>query len=228
MKKILYLGIIIIVIAAIFIYFFSDILKTGQSVKTIKPSYNQYVYFHTSGLISKKSTIRVQFTQDVIEQELTIGYDSAIPMFEFPFFDELGLSPSLIFGEKTTSTGIVAYHGGVKTGMDINLYFDGYVSDITIANSNGSQIMTLNLSSAENHFGSAVRDQDRVIINTRVGEKSAYFVRDNEWFNIINGIAMGDDWVEIRPGENTIVISAVEGEEVMLTDIQFNQLREGI
>jgi alpha-2-macroglobulin len=82
MKKGLTIGIIILIIAAIFIYIFTDILKTKQSSKTIKPSYNQYVYFHTSGMISKKSTIRVQFTKDIIEQE-QVGEESKSKIIDF-------------------------------------------------------------------------------------------------------------------------------------------------
>ena len=165
---------------------------------------------------------------DVAEQELIIDYYSAIPMFEFPFFDDFATTPSLIFGERISSTGVIAYTGGVETGIDINLYFSGYVSDITIANSNGQQAMTLDLNGAENFFNGAVENGDYVVINTRVGEKSAHFIRNGVWFDIINGIGIEDDWVELRPGTNTIVISATQGESLVEADIRYNQLREGI
>lgn len=69
MKKVIAVIIALIVIGALYFIFFTDALVISKPEKKIAPSYNEYIYTHTSGVISKKATIRIQFTQDIVEQD---------------------------------------------------------------------------------------------------------------------------------------------------------------
>lgn len=166
---------------------------------------------------------------DITDRIVDIGGDSVNPLFEFPFSNE-SLSVDLLeFGSvETLPTGYISYGGEVKTGADILLAFTGAVGDVTITNSNGTQEMTLDFADAETYFGSAVQSGDQVFLNTRVGEKSAYFVRGGVWFNMLNGVGIDDDWIDIRPGSNVIIINATSGVANINTTITYQNLYEGV
>lgn len=169
------------------------------------------------------------YFQDVSVREHHASQYSGIPLFEFPFSNESLTEPLLEFGQITESPTIQAnYPGSVESGVTIDILLLDDVEDITIANSNGSQVMTLDLSGALGYFGSPSEINDRIFINTRVGQKSAYYVRDGVYYNMLNGIGLNDDWIEVRPGNNLIVLTAASGQEDVEIDILFRPLREGI
>ena len=166
---------------------------------------------------------------DAIEQIVHIFGDSSMPLFEFPFENDSLITKELEFGYITEiPMADITYAGEVRTGLDITLEFSDYVNNVVIANTNGSQQMTLDFTNAETHFGFSVRDGDQVYINTRRGEKSIYFVRDTEWFNMINGVGINDDWIELLPGENIIIITAGVGIDYVETELRFRNLSEGV
>ena len=179
---------------------------------------------------------------DMTEQRVNISPDSGVPLFEFPFHNDSGfpfwdvdhwdyslLEQNLEFGFITDlPTANISYTGQVKTGVEFVLDIFGLVENVIITNNNGRQIMTLDFSDAEAYFGSPVMSGDRVFIDTRMGQKSAYFVRDGVWFNIINSVGIDDDWIELLPGTNMIVMNAAVGVDQMETDIHFNTLSEGV
>jgi hypothetical protein len=149
---------------------------------------------------------------------------SGIPNFECPF-ENVGLyAPTIEFGFITDfPTAEIPYNGEVKTGIDINLNFLGAATDIVITNNNGSQQMTIDTSNLE-----PLVLGDQIFINTRVGEKSIWFVRDTVWTNIINAVGIDDNWIDLRPGGNRIIVNAVSGIDKIETNIQFRALSEGV
>ena len=158
-----------------------------------------------------------------------VEVEDAIPLFEFPFENDSLTTKLLEFGYLVDNpTAYIVYTGGVETGADIRLDMFGYVNDVTIANGNGQQVMTLDFSGAETYFGSVVKDSDQVFINTRVGQKSVYFVRNGVWFNMINGVGIDDDWITLRLGVNPVVVTAVAGITNIGATIQYRALSEGV
>ena len=158
-----------------------------------------------------------------------ILFRTGVPLFEFPFKNDSLVAPLLEFGYLLDTPKVtIDYKGEVKTGIDFTIDLFGYVEDLSIANSNGSQLMTLDFAGAEAHFGGSVMAGDQLYINTRVGQKSIFFVRDAEWFNMINGVGIADDWIELFPGINEVVITAVSGIEFVETEIKFRALSEGV
>jgi hypothetical protein len=165
----------------------------------------------------------------VVEQEVIIDGDAAVPIFEFPFENASLTEDLLEFGEiLTIPTADVVYSGEVETGVLIFLSMFDYVHDVTIINTNGSQVMNLDFTGAETYFGGPVEAGDQVFINTKVGEKAIYFVRDNVFYNMINGVDIDSDWIMLNPGSNVISVSADIGQDQIETQILYRALSEGV
>lgn len=161
---------------------------------------------------------------DTEEIVVTISADGAIPLFEFPFSNESLSDPLMQFGYITDlPTGFIDYYGEVETGADIILEFLGAATDIVITNTNGAQQMTIDLSTV-----GPTQNYDQIFINTRVGEKSIYFVRNQVWTNMINDVGIDDDWIQLRPGNNTVIINAATGVDNINTEVRYRPLREGV
>jgi len=166
---------------------------------------------------------------DRSSREVTMNAISGIPGFYFPFSNESLISPLIIFGRVTSKpTASILYNSGVETGCDISIRFNGQVTAMTIGNSNGAQEMSLHLEHVETMLGSSVTSGDRLLINTRVGEKKIIFIRDGVQHSAIGVIGIEDDWIQMRPGRNLIVVNIDEGLELVEVDIKFNPLRDGI
>ena len=165
---------------------------------------------------------------DVESQKVLMRSRRGIPLFEFPFENDSLTEDKLEFGYITDLPTAIIYSGEVKTGADFNLHMLDYVEDVVITNNNGSQQMTLDFTDAETFFGGAVESGDQVFINTRSGEKSIYFVRNAVWYNMINGVGIDDDWIDLRPGSNRIIINATTGVDSLEAEIKFRALSEGV
>ncbi len=161
---------------------------------------------------------------DKLLRSIIIDDASGVPLFEFPFSNESLVTPTIEFGYVTDlPTAEISYSGEVETGVDIALNFLGAATDIVITNNNGSQQMTIDTTDLE-----PLASGDQIFINTRVGEKSIYFVRSTVWTNIINAVGIDDDWIDLRPGSNRIIIDAATGIDNVETELQFRALSEGV
>lgn len=150
--------------------------------------------------------------------------DAVIPLFEFPFQNASMVEPTIQFGYLVTlPTVFIDYRGEVETGADIVIEFLGATTDIVITNTNGNQQMTIDTANI-----GVTQAGDQIFINTRVGEKSIYFVRNSVWTNILNSVGIGDDWIRLRSGNNTIIMNAATGVDNMETEIIYSSLREGV
>lgn len=165
---------------------------------------------------------------DLEVNRVLIRSDAVIPLFEFPFENFSLTVPTLEFGYLTDlPTAFIDYRGEVETGIDIIIEFSGVISGdsggLTITNQNGAQQMTIDVSL----FG-PTQAGDQIFINTRVGQKRIYFVRDSTWTNILNSVGINDDWIQLRAGNNTIIMNSTSGIEFIETEIIYRSLREGV
>jgi len=161
---------------------------------------------------------------DVLLKEVIISSDFAVPNFQFPWSNESLTVKTLIFGLVTAlPTGYVYYAGQVETGMDIVLEFTDAATEIVLTNVNGAQQMTIDVSDV-----GPTEAGDQIFINTRVGEKSIWFVRDAVWTNMINYVGLNDDWLQLKPGTNTIIVNATTGLDNIETYLTYRALREGV
>lgn len=169
------------------------------------------------------------YFHEVFTQIFSIYPGSGIPLFQFPFSNESLTTSMLEFSEYTEAPmTIIDYVSGVETGVDISMEFSGRVRYITITNTNGNQRQRINLDGIEALLGGNVADGDRVVLNTRIGEKRVWFIRGDTTYNLMNGLTFGDDWITLKPGRNTIVVKASVGEDQINTDIKFQAKREGV
>ena len=161
---------------------------------------------------------------DRMLRSIIIDDVSGVPNFECPFENDSLVAPTIEFGFVTDlPTAEIAYNGEVQTGAEITLNFTDAVTDIVITNSNGQQQMTIDTSDLE-----PIASGDQIFINTRVGEKSIYFVRSAVWTNIINAVGIDDDWIDLRPGGNTVIVDTATGIDNIEIEIEFRALSEGV
>ncbi len=161
---------------------------------------------------------------DKMEKVVNIDDISGIPIFEFPFSNESLVLPLLKFGLVTgLPTAEIGYNGEVETGINININFTGAATDLVITNNNGAQLMTIDTADLE-----PLQSGDQIFINTRVGEKSIYFVRSTTWTNIINSVGIDDDWIGLRPGGNRVIIDAATGIDNVEIELRYRALSEGV
>lgn len=167
---------------------------------------------------------------DAVENVLTISNSSATPQFEFPFSNESTASPLISFGEIQSGTysGYINYSGGIETGVIFEITLTSNIGDLTITNTNGNQEMNISLWWARLYFNN-LESGDKILINTKTGEKSATVSRGGDSINILNGVDVESDWITIKPGPNTITISdGLDPGVNAITDIHYNTLREGV
>lgn len=168
------------------------------------------------------------YFKELAEREYSITASSGIPQFQFPFSNESLTADLLEFGFVTTIPTAYVYYTGVPTGCYISMEFQGYVEVVSISNINGDQRMYVDLSGGETALGGPIQAGDRLLIDTHVGSKSAWLVRGGNRVNVINGIGLYDDWIQLLPGNNILVVQADVGTDLIETDVRFNGLVEGV
>lgn len=160
------------------------------------------------------------YLMDASPWEYSFDVNSGVPIFQFPFSNESLTEPLIEFGyDNSLPSGSIVYTSGIATGCDIEMEFSGTVDVITITNSNGGQSMTVD---------AAGGDGDRIVINTRVGEKSIHWIENGVAYNILHLVGIDDDWIEIRPGLNIITVTADTGQDLITTGVRFHPLRGGV
>jgi hypothetical protein len=170
------------------------------------------------------------YFMDTLEYEIELNAASAIPLFSFPFSNESLSEDQTEFGQINTEpgTGLIVYDGGVETGVDIEVYLHGSVSQVDIYNGGLNQRLGFTTASALAYHGAPSVEGDKIVINTRVGEKSIFYVRDDDWYNMINSVWFTDVWLTLAPGSNYIVLDPAEGIELASATIRYRGLREGV
>lgn len=168
------------------------------------------------------------YFMNVVPVVASMDSDSGISLFSFPFSNP-ATETEILFGEYSGTGGIrVTYNSLVETGVDLSLYFTGSPGDIVFINDNGDQEMNLYLEYSEYIYGGPIAAGDQILINTRLGQKSATLIRSGgATFNILGAVGVFDDWLTIKPGTNNIIFTA-DNASVVNVGLQFNALREGI
>lgn len=149
--------------------------------------------------------------------EINVNFSNPLALFEFPFsISTDGIEFSRI--EKITTTTIDM--GEVASGAVIEFY----------ATSN--QILNpkfINLTT--NEFFGVNFDMylgDRIIINTKHGEKSVVLVRDGVTRNIMSDRMDGSKWITFESGVNDISFSADEGQHNLEVTVKAVQRFGGV
>ena len=69
---------------------------------------------------------------------------------------------------------------------------------------------------------------DKIILNTRRGEKGLWLIHNGEATNIINDMIHGSSWISLRSGENRLGISALDGETNLEGNVTLEPIFEGV
>lgn len=117
------------------------------------------------------------------------------------------------------TTIIIPNNGDVIAGMSITINFTGDVTNPVINNAVTGEFYRLNRS-----FISG----DKVIINTRNGEKSAVLTRSDANLNIINSVDASSVWLQLRRGNNELYFNADSGAENMTMTCKHTDLFAGV
>lgn len=143
------------------------------------------------------------FFKDV--QEIIDEMNLIIDDFEFEFSCEEGETFTFGHYEEVTLLN-VQNNGEIENGLRIDIEFSGNVSHPKIFNYDTGEYYGITMD---------FQSGDRVIINTRQGEKSLRLIRNAQEINIFNYIERGSIWFTLLMGDNQFTYEAVSGVDYM-------------
>lgn len=109
--------------------------------------------------------------------------------------------------------------GDVPVGIQLNASISSAVHDFVITNQTTNKAFRLNYS---------FTDSGILSFSSLTGHKTCTFRTNSETVNMINYIDLSSDWLELAPGQNTIVISATSGINSINGTLVFRPLFEGV
>lgn len=145
-------------------------------------------------------------------------------LFEFPY-ENIGLEPATIFSEYNDHRyRNIPYTGDVDTGVTMLLHCLGHVEDVSIINTTSREQMNLDTSKIAAMFEQAegLVAGDDVLINTTRGQRYITLYRGGQYYNIMNCLPRGTDWVQMYKGDNVFAYSAGTG----LNNLEFRILNK--
>ena len=157
-----------------------------------------------------------------LEQNYTI-FSGIVPMFEFPFFNEINTDTiefgSIVYKEQN----VVRYDGDAEVGVKIIIHITSdSVSNITVYNTTSRQKMAILTDKITELTGQALKKSDEIIINTVKGEKYVHLLRDGKEINILNCLNRNTDWFILKQGDNLFAYTASAG----TLDVQFKIIHQ--
>ena len=151
-------------------------------------------------------------------------FSSIEPEFEFPFSDNtFELSSYRATTEKT-----IFYDGDSEIGITIHIHSSGDVTNITIANVETRESMTINTNKISTLTGSGIVDGDEIVICTVQGAKSVTLIRNGKLYNILNCLDRDADWFKLSKGNNTFAYNAETGVNNLSFEVRNRVIYEGV
>lgn len=147
-------------------------------------------------------------------------------LFEFPYENE-GHDPVTVVGEyQNHRYRAINYTGDVDTGVTIMLHCLGPVENITIVNTTVREVMTINTRNIAALFNTefGLNTGDDVMISTVRGNRYITLYRGGVFYNILNTLPRGTQWVQVYKGENVFGYAC----EVGLDNLEFRILNKVI
>lgn len=131
--------------------------------------------------------------------EIYTSISSTIDMFEFPFeIDSSGVEFSQIQNLQHVN---VFNNGDIETGVVVEIIALGSVVNPIIYSDKGGSI-ALNFT---------MREFDKIVIDTRSGQRSVKLIRDGVETNILNVIRPNPEWFTLRPADNVFSYDVESG-----------------
>lgn len=140
-------------------------------------------------------------------------------MFHFPFYNEVN-TRNIVFGLITTTEKAIVNNGGIETGLVIEIYANGEVTNPKIFDYRTGEFIGVN---------TTMEAGDLITINTIRGEKSVTLWRDGVVTNIFNLLMKNSTWLQLPPNGSMYVFTVDSGlESDVKIDISHFDLYEGV
>lgn len=167
--------------------------------------------------------------RDPVKGKNSVRFTSSTPSFEFEFEDPNADSPTLKFGEMT-STGetIVVYEGDADASTIVDIQFLGPATGLKLYNTTTQTRINIDTNEISRLFGSTIKAGDRLSISSGVGDKYVKAYRDGKVYNALSALDRDSDWIFLTPGDNLITVRADTGIENVAPIISFENLYESI
>lgn len=167
--------------------------------------------------------------RDPAKGKNSVRFTTSTPSFEFEFQDPNSDSPTLIFGEMT-STGetVVVYEGDADTSTIVDIQFLGPASGVKLYNTTTQTRINIDTNEISRLLGSTIRAGDRLSISSGVGDKYVKAYRDGNVYNALSALDKDSDWIFLTPGDNLITVRADTGIDNVSAIISFENLYESI
>lgn len=167
--------------------------------------------------------------RDPAKGKNSVRFTTSKPSFEFEFQDPNAQSPTLIFGEMT-STGetVVVYEGDADASAIVDIQFLGPASGVKLYNTTTQTRINIDTNEISRLLGSTIKAGDRLSISSGVGDKYVKAYRDGKVYNALSALDRDSDWIFLTPGDNLITVRADTGIDNVSAIISFENLYESI
>lgn len=167
--------------------------------------------------------------RDPVKGKNSVRFTSSTPSFEFEFEDPNADSPTLKFGEMT-STGetMVVYEGDADASTIVDIQFLGPATGLKLYNTTTQTRINIDTNEISRLFGSTIKAGDRLSISSGVGDKYVKAYRDGKVYNALSALDRDSDWIFLTPGDNLITVRADTGIENVSSIVSFENLYESI
>lgn len=151
-------------------------------------------------------------------------------LFEFPFCNDDLYEPLLEMGNyRNKTTRNIVYTGDSEIGITITMEFLGNTGNIGIYNVTSNTAMFLSMEKIKKRINSEIKENDKIVICTEMGKKSAKLYRDDKVYNILNSISKESNWLTIDVGDNMFAYTAKESvDNIKEFKIENSVLYEGV
>lgn len=167
--------------------------------------------------------------RDPAKGKNSVRFTTSTPSFEFEFQDPNADSPTLIFGEmSSTGETIVVYEGDADASTIVDIQFLGPATGVKLYNTTTQTRINIDTNEIARLLGSTIRAGDRLSISSGVGDKYVRAYRDGTVYNALSALDKDSDWIFLTPGDNLITVRADTGIDNVSAIISFENLYESI
>jgi hypothetical protein len=175
--------------------------------------------------ISLKCADKFFYSEEIVSTD----FSGIQPMFHFPFSDSN--AGEIQFGDiRVSKEKSINYKGEEENGVIIKLHALGIIKDFVLYNVDTSERLGINDDALISLTGYGIIENDEIIIDTRVGHKTATLIRNGVSTNIINTLNKNPrpNWFKLSAGDNLFTYTASQGEYDVVLNIEHNILYKGI
>lgn len=167
--------------------------------------------------------------RDPVKGKNSVRFTSSTPSFEFEFEDPNADSPTLMFGDiSSTGETIVVYEGDADTSTVVDIQFLGPAAGVKLYNTTTQTRINIDTNEIARLLGSTIKAGDRLSISSGVGDKYVKAYRDGKVYNALSALDRDSDWIFLTPGDNLITVRADSGIDNVSAIISYENLYESI